>query len=104
MSVDLDRKHREMETVASRRETSSPLEVDSSRCGPEHGLRERASGDEPPARDTRPDRATGFDFQTSPRLLSDSFLTLKRFLLVYFYLLPARHAGDGLGRGYFFDR
>jgi len=104
MSVDLDRKHREMETAASRRETSSPLEVDSSRCGPEHGLRERASGDEPSARDTRPDRATGFDFQTSPRLLSDSFLTLKRFLLVYFHLLPARHAGDGLGRGYFFDR
>jgi hypothetical protein len=31
-------------------------------------------------------------------------LTLKRFLLVYFHLLPARHAGDGLGRGYFFDR
>jgi hypothetical protein len=31
-------------------------------------------------------------------------LTLKRFLLVYFYLLPARHAGNGLGRGYFFDR
>jgi hypothetical protein len=28
-------------------------------------------------------------------------LTLKRFLLVYFYLLPARHAGNGLGRGYF---
>jgi len=104
MNRDLDREHREMETASSRRETSSPLEGDSSRCGPEHGLRERASGDEPPSRDTRPDRATRFDFQTSPRLLSDSFLTLKRLLLVYFYLLPARHAGNGLGRGYFFDR
>jgi hypothetical protein len=60
MNRDLDRKHREMETASSRRETSSPLEGDFSRCGPEHGLRERASGDEPPPRDTRPDRATRY--------------------------------------------
>ena len=77
MSRDLDREHREMETASSRRETSSPLEVDSSRCGPEHGLRERTSGDEPPARDTRPDRATRFDFRASERKLS-----FQRFFLL----------------------
>jgi len=71
MNDDLDRKHREMETTSSRRETSSPLEGDSSRCGPEHGLRERASGDEPPSRDTRPDRATRF-IETTRGILSYS--------------------------------
>ena len=104
MNRDLDRKHREMETAASRRETSSPLEGDSSRCSPEHGLGAGAGGDEPPSRDTRPDRATRFDFQTSPRFLYGSFLTIKRSLLGFFHLLPARHAGNGLGRGYFFVR
>ena len=104
MNRDLDREHREMETASSRRETSSPLEGDSSRCGPEHGLRERASGDEPPSRVTRPDRATRFDFQTSQRFLYDSFLILIKSLLVYFHLRPSRHAGNGLGRGYFFER
>ena len=71
MNRDLDREHREMETASSRRETSSPLEGDSSRCGPEHGLRERASGDEPPSRDTRPDRATRF-IETTRGILSYS--------------------------------
>ena len=71
MNRDLDREHREVETASSRRETSSPLEGDSSRCGPEHGLRERASGDEPPSRDTRPDRATRF-IETTRGILSYS--------------------------------
>ena len=71
MNRDLDREHREMATAYSRRETSSPLEGDSSRCGPEHGLRERASGDEPPSRDTRPDRATRF-IETTRGILSYS--------------------------------
>jgi CRISPR-associated endonuclease/helicase Cas3 len=71
MSDDLDREHREMETASSRGETSSPLEGDSSRCAPEHGLRERASGDEPPSRDTRPDRATRF-IETTRGILSYS--------------------------------
>jgi len=71
MSDDLDRKHREVETASSRRETSSPLEGDSSRCGPEHGLRERAGGDEPSSRDTRPDRATRF-IETTRGILSYS--------------------------------
>ena len=92
MSRDLDREHREMETASSRRETSSPLEVDSSRCGPEHGLRERTSGDEPPARDTRPDRATRFDFRASARKLS-----FQRFLFAFSL---ARHAGNGPAGGY----
>ena len=92
MNRDLDREHREMETASSRRETSSPLEVDSSRCGPEHGLRERTSGDEPPARDTRPDRATRFDFRALARKLS-----FQRFLFAFSL---ARHAGNGLAGGY----
>jgi len=71
MSDDLDRKHREMETTASRRETSSPLEVDSSRCSPEHGLREGVGRNEPSPRDTRPDRATRF-IETTRGILSYS--------------------------------
>jgi CRISPR-associated endonuclease/helicase Cas3 len=71
MSNDLDRKHREMETAASRRETSSSLAGDSSRCSPEHGLREGAGGDEPSSRDTRPDRATRF-IETTRGILSYS--------------------------------
>ena len=71
MTDDLDRKHREMEAASSRGETSPSLEGDSSRCGPEHGLRERASGDEPPSRDTRPDRATRF-IETTRGILSYS--------------------------------
>jgi len=71
MFDDLDRKHREMETAASRRETSSSLEGDSSRCGPEHGLRAGSGGDEPPSRDTRPDRATRF-IETTRGILSYS--------------------------------
>jgi len=71
MSDDLDRKHREMETAASRRETSSPLEGDSSRCSPEHGLREGAGRNEPSPRDTRPDRATRF-IETTRGILSYS--------------------------------
>jgi CRISPR-associated endonuclease/helicase Cas3 len=71
MSDDLDREHREMEAASSRGETSPSLEGDSSRCGPEHGLRERASGDEPPSRDTRPDRATRF-IETTRGILSYS--------------------------------
>ena len=71
MNRDLDREHRDMETASSRRETSSPLEGDSSRCGSEHGLRERAGGDEPSSRDTRPDRATPF-IETTRGILSYS--------------------------------
>jgi hypothetical protein len=71
MSDDLDRKHREMETAASRRETSSSLAGNSSRCGPEHGLREGAGGDEPSSRYTRPDRATPF-IETTRGILSYS--------------------------------
>jgi CRISPR-associated endonuclease/helicase Cas3 len=71
MSDDLDRKHREMETASSRGETPSALAGDSSRCGPEHGLRAGAGGDEPPSRDTRPDRATRF-IETTRGILSYS--------------------------------
>jgi len=71
MNDDLDRKHREVETASSRRETSSPLEGDSSRCGPEHGLREGAGRNEPSPRDTRPDRATRF-IETTRGILSYS--------------------------------
>lgn len=71
MNRDLDREHRKVEAASRGRETSSPLEVDSSRCGSEHGLRERASGDEPPSRDTRPDRATRF-IETTRGILSYS--------------------------------
>ena len=92
MNRDLDREHREVETASSRRETSSPLERDSSRCGPEHGLRERAGGDEPPPRDTRPDRATRFDFRAPTRKLS-----FQRFLFAFSL---ARQAGNGPAGGY----
>ena len=71
MSDDLDRKHREMEAASSRGETSPPLECNSARCGLEHGLREGASGDQPPSRDTRPDRATRF-IETTRGILSYS--------------------------------
>jgi len=37
-------------------------------------------------------------------LASGSALTSERFLLSKSLLLPARHAGNGLGRGYFFVR
>jgi hypothetical protein len=37
-------------------------------------------------------------------LANGTALTSERLLLVCFYLLPARHAGNGLGRGYFFER
>ena len=71
MNRDLDRKNREVETASSRRETSSPLEGDSSRCGPEHGLRKGAGRNEPSPRDTRPDRATRF-IETTRGILSYS--------------------------------
>ena len=86
MNDDLDQKHREMETALSRRETSSPLEGDSSRCGPENGIREGAHGDEPSSGDTRPDRATRFDFWARARRLSSR---------IPFYLPPARQAYYG---------
>ena len=71
MSDDLDQEHREMEAASGRRETSSPLEGDSSRCRSEHGVRKRAGGDEPPSRDARPDRATRF-IETTRGILSYS--------------------------------
>jgi hypothetical protein len=92
MNRDLDRKNREVETASSRRETSSPLEGDSSRCSPEHGLPEGAGRNEPPSRDTRPDRATRFDFRAPTRKLS-----FQRFLFAFSL---ARHAGNGPAGGY----
>ena len=86
MNDDLDQKHREMETALSRRETSSPLEGDCSRCGPEHGIREGARGVEPSSRHTRPDRATRFDFWARPRRLRSR---------IPLFLLPARQAYYG---------
>jgi len=75
MNDDLYRKHREMETASSRGETSSQLELVFSRCGPEHGLREEAVGDESLSRDTRPDRATRF-IETTRGILTYSEITL----------------------------
>ncbi len=37
-------------------------------------------------------------------LANGTALTSERLLLDYCNLLPARHAGNGLGRGYFFER
>lgn len=54
-------------------ETPAPMEGDSSRCGPEHGIRAGAGGDQPPPRDTRPDRATRF-IETALGTLSSSEL------------------------------
>jgi len=100
---DLDREHREMEAASSRRETSSPLEGDSSRCGPEHGLRGRGSGHPDASRNPRPARSSCIDFETSQRSLTGSFLTRNKSSSSFTHLPPARHAGNGLGRGYFFD-
>ena len=86
MNDDLDQKHREMETALSRRDTSSPLEGDSSRCGTENGIREGARGDEPSSRDTRQDRATRFDFWARPPRLSSR---------IPLFLLPTRQAYYG---------
>ena len=37
-------------------------------------------------------------------LANGATLTSEPFLLDCSHLLPARHAGNGLGRGYFFER
>ena len=75
MVDDLDRKHREMETASSRREASSSLEGDSSRCGSEHGLRGRTSGHPDASRNPRPARATRF-IETKPAMLSNAEIPL----------------------------
>lgn len=54
-------------------ETPPPLGGHSPGCGPEHGLRAGAGGNSPPARDTRPDRATRF-IETTRGILSYSQL------------------------------
>ncbi len=60
MTNELDRKRQLLAATPGGGKTPAPMEGDPSRCGPEHGVREGAGGDPPPARDTRPDRATRF--------------------------------------------
>jgi len=60
MSDELDRKRPSVAQTSGGGETPAPLEGDPARRGPEHGVREGTRGDEPPGRDTRPDRATRF--------------------------------------------
>lgn len=60
MSDELDRERQRVAATPGGGEIPAPMEGDSSRCGTEHGIREGAGGDQPPPRDTRPDRATRF--------------------------------------------
>lgn len=60
MAYDLDRDHPPVAPTPGGGETSPPVAGHSPGCGPEHGVRAGAGGDSPPARDTRPDRATRF--------------------------------------------
>lgn len=60
MADELDRKRQRLETTPGGGKIPAPLEGDPIRRGPEHGFREGAGGNQPPSRDTRPDRATRF--------------------------------------------
>ena len=73
MSDELDRDHQPLAPTSGSGEAPPPLAGDSAGRGSEHGLRTGAGGDSPPARDTRPDRATRF-IQTTRGVLSYSEL------------------------------
>ncbi len=60
MSNELDRERQHVAATPGGGEIPAPMEGDSSRCGPEHGVRKGAGGARPPARDTQPDRTTRF--------------------------------------------
>ena len=60
MADELDRDHPPVAPATGSGQTPPPLAGHSLGCGPEHGLRAGAGGAAPPARNTRPDRATRF--------------------------------------------
>jgi len=60
MTNELDRERQCVAATPGGGEIPAAMEGDSSRRGPEHGVREGAGGDQSPPRDTRPDRATRF--------------------------------------------
>ena len=60
MSDELDREHSPMASASDGGKTPPPLAGHSPGCGPEHGLRAGTGGTAPPARNTRPDRATRY--------------------------------------------
>ena len=60
MEDELDRKRQSLETTPGGGKIPAPMEGDPIRRGSEHGFREGAGGNQPPSRDTRPDRATRF--------------------------------------------
>src|SRR5437016_11659278 len=71
MPDELDREHQPVAQPPGGGETPPPLAGDSPGRGAEHGLRAGPGGDELPARDTRPDRATRF-IETTRGILSYS--------------------------------
>ena len=60
MADELDRDHPPVAPTPGGGQTPPALAGHSPGCGPEHGLRTGAGGTAPPARNTRPDRATRF--------------------------------------------
>ncbi len=60
MADELDRDHPSMAPTPGGGQTPPALAGHSPGCGPEHGLRAGTGGVAPPARNTRPDRATRF--------------------------------------------
>lgn len=60
MADELDRDHPPVAPTPGGGQTPPPLAGHSPGCGPEHGLRAGTGGTAPPARTTRPDRATRF--------------------------------------------
>lgn len=73
MADELDPKHPPMAPTSGGGEAPPPLGGHSPGCGPEHGVRAGAGGAAPPARDTRPDRATRF-IETTRGILAYSEL------------------------------
>jgi len=73
MHDDLDPKHPPVASSVGGGKTPPSLGGHSSGCGSEHGLRAGAGGTPPPARDTRPDRATRF-IETTRGILAYSEL------------------------------
>lgn len=73
MPDDLDRDDPTVAPAPGRGETPPPVAGDSPGRRPEHGIRAGAGGDSPPARDTRPDRATRF-IETTRGILAYSEL------------------------------
>lgn len=71
MPDELDPEHPPVAPTSPGGETPPPLGGHSAGCGSEHGLRAGAGGDTPPARDSRPDRATRF-LETTHGVLSYS--------------------------------